>query len=269
MTDVQRYSVLVANASQSQPAADFGAVPINFSGATGANGNTSAFTVAGWVRIPSGTDVELFSAFGQFSITTQNGVVSTLLTGGTAIDSSISIADGTWHYVAVAFEQLDPRSPTAGGALRLYIDGGLFDDATVGPSSASATGTCQVGVSVTGTGTVDFASWTFYSTAACGDVLDVPGWGEPPHGSPDARGLVAAWDFAGGAARDLAPNPGHFSVTVGPLFWCTDCTQAPYSVGISARPFRRRKPFTASSMPAATQRSIICPPRHRFTFRFT
>src|SRR5262245_61177153 len=34
-------------------------------------------------------------------------------------------------------------------------------------------------------------------------------------------------------------------------------------------PFRRRKPLTASKMPAATQRSIICPPRQRLTLRFT
>ena len=38
---------------------------------------------------------------------------------------------------------------------------------------------------------------------------------------------------------------------------------------MSVHPFRRRKPLTASSTPAATQRSIISPPRHRFTFRFT
>jgi hypothetical protein len=38
---------------------------------------------------------------------------------------------------------------------------------------------------------------------------------------------------------------------------------------MSAYPFRRRKPFTASRMPAATHRSIICPPRQRLTFRFT
>src|SRR5262249_51497897 len=38
---------------------------------------------------------------------------------------------------------------------------------------------------------------------------------------------------------------------------------------MSAYPFKRRKPFTASRMPAATQRSIICPPRHRLTFRLT
>jgi hypothetical protein len=38
---------------------------------------------------------------------------------------------------------------------------------------------------------------------------------------------------------------------------------------MSAWPFKRRKPFTASSTPAATHRSIIRPPRHRFTFRFT
>jgi hypothetical protein len=40
-------------------------------------------------------------------------------------------------------------------------------------------------------------------------------------------------------------------------------------VGSSADAFSRRKPFTASSTPAATQRSMICPPRHRLTFRFT
>ena len=39
--------------------------------------------------------------------------------------------------------------------------------------------------------------------------------------------------------------------------------------GISPHPFRRRKPLTASRTPAATHRSIICPPRHRFTLRFT
>ena len=38
---------------------------------------------------------------------------------------------------------------------------------------------------------------------------------------------------------------------------------------MSAYPFNRRNPFTASKMPAATQRSIIWPPRHRLTFRFT
>ena len=38
---------------------------------------------------------------------------------------------------------------------------------------------------------------------------------------------------------------------------------------MSAYPFKRRKPLTASRTPAATHRSIICPPRQRLTFRFT
>ena len=38
---------------------------------------------------------------------------------------------------------------------------------------------------------------------------------------------------------------------------------------MSAYPFTRRKPLTASRTPAATHRSIICPVRHRLTLRFT
>ena len=38
---------------------------------------------------------------------------------------------------------------------------------------------------------------------------------------------------------------------------------------ISTRPFRRRNPLAASRTPAATQRSIIWPPRQRFTLRLT
>ena len=41
------------------------------------------------------------------------------------------------------------------------------------------------------------------------------------------------------------------------------------SVGMSAYPFSRRKPFTASKTPAATQRGIIWPLRQRLTLRFT
>ena len=42
-----------------------------------------------------------------------------------------------------------------------------------------------------------------------------------------------------------------------------------FNRGISPHPFRRRKPLTASRTPVATHRSLICPPRHRFTVRVT
>jgi hypothetical protein len=176
-----------------------------------------------------GGDVVLFSGAGQLNINTQAGVVyANLGDSGSYVESSISIADGTWHYVTVAFEQFAPGSPNTGGALRLYIDGGLFDELNVAPSTAASTGTCQLGISTSGSGPVDIASWTYYAIAADGDVLDVPGWGEPPADSEAAHGLVAAWDFANGAAVDLAPNPTDMTVTAGPLTWCTDCTQVPY-----------------------------------------
>ncbi len=41
------------------------------------------------------------------------------------------------------------------------------------------------------------------------------------------------------------------------------------SLGISRWPFNRRKPLTASRTPAAAQRTTICPPRQRLTWRFT
>ena len=71
--------------------------------------------------------------------------------------------------------------------------------------------------------------------------------------------------LSGGSVHDYAtisddsPSPSRASRA-----W-----RAATSAGISLHPFTRRNSFAASITPAATQRSTIVPPRHRFTFRFT
>ena len=76
---------------------------------------------------------------------------------------------------------------------------------------------------------------------------------------------MSRWLLFSGGSVD---NHSIFSVDTVPNLNCRSrARKAATSVGISLRRHSWRKPFTAWRTPAATQRTTICPPRQRFTYR--
>lgn len=194
-------------------------LPINFSGQT-ENSLPSAFTAAGWVRLLSAPAVNtiLFSVSNQFQMLIDaSGNPSAQFVGGTgAVQSEVSINDGNWHYVGVSFLQSEDGS--ASGTLSLYIDGFQADTEHVAAGALQQAGECAVGVNAT---SLDFASWSVWSTPVSSDVMDVPLWGAPATGTEADRGLVAAWDFANGPASDQSGQSN--SVAVAQQLWHVPC----------------------------------------------
>lgn len=235
MPTVAQYSSIIPTTSS--PAATLPSLPVNFSGVPASDGTPSLFTVAGWVRAPQPTQpVQVFVATGQFQVWFDTsgdlcaafGSTETIPTA--QVSSCCQVADGTWHFIAVSYQQIViPTTPTpteTNGLLRLYVDGSLLDAANVAPPTpTSATVTPTLGAS--GSSEPEFASWLVWSVAASEDVLDVPDWGEPIAGSESARGLVAAFDFAQGGVTDQSGHHYGSAVSPGAQQWNTPCLQLP------------------------------------------
>ena len=196
--------------------------PVIFNGQNGPTfPNPSTFTVGGWIRRQTTTSAgTVFSVYGQLTLTMDATGLITATLGNVPLASEIPIGDVLWHYVAVSYLPSPPTEPNETGVLTLYIDGieGAVDTVNV-TTPGSGTG-CYLGVN---NAPIEFASWSIWSEALPSDVIGAPQWGDPTQGTTAADGLVAAYDFANGGAKDLSST--NYPVTVAAQCWHTPCMQ--------------------------------------------
>lgn len=176
----------------------------------------SRFTTVMWIRLrmPSAT-VQLLQCGTQFAINLDSGgLVHAGFAGNMLVRSNQSIADGQWHAVGVTY---DPEPANNLGALNLFIDGVLVDkQLTANLLNNNGKGDIVLGANAVG---LDVASLAVWNVTLVEELMETQAFGIPTGNDPAKQGLVAAWDFANGPAKDMVGS--HALVSVSSQVWIT------------------------------------------------